>query len=513
MRILFFRQPTGYSKAIMGFGVGIVATILKEAGHEVKVIDNNSVYYRLYSDRDLIRSIREFKPDAVGFCITIINACQSYRTLARIKAAFPDLLTVGGGIHMKYSSEEALRYGFDAVVVREGEKVVTPLFQHLSGRTKKDFRDGLSNVAGVSFLREDGSVHHATEFPSVATLDEVPFVDYDLFNIRDFIKTGYEPLAIEICGQRGCPNRCTFCSDAVMRADHRRVSVDYLISYLGYLYDKYRVTYMFMNDNNFIFPRHRLVDFCDRVIRSGLNKKIAFACQTRVDTPLDRDMARLLKDAGFCSIGLGVERLEPYSQEMIQKKSDPHEVLRLASLLREAKLNVTIFMVAGFPFETVERLRFEERAFLELADHTKMFDVSILMPLPGTIFYDDYPSVREWYLKPEALRITTSYYGLVYDVKMLGLVKQNFYQFPKAVKKELIRFIMKFKRINHRNLVIKKTLFVRVMSGLDALVAQVSRVFYWVSPSLEEIVFSKVRYYRYYFATKLFGKKLSETLD
>lgn len=142
-----------------------------------------------------------------------------------------------------------------------------------------------------------------------------------------------------------------------------------------------------------------------------------------------------------------------------------------------------------------------------------MFDVSILMPLPGTIFYDDYPGVKDWYLKPEALAITTSYYGLVYDVKMLGLVKQNFYHFPPEVKHELIRFIMKFKRFNHSNLVIRRTLLVRVMSGADALIAQLSRVFYWISPSFESFVFSKVRYYRYYFATKLFGKKLSETLD
>jgi anaerobic magnesium-protoporphyrin IX monomethyl ester cyclase len=513
MRILFFRQPTGYSRPVMGFGLGIVATILKNAGHQVRVIDNNSLYYKVYSDRDLLDIIQEYKPDVIGFNVTIINAYRTYQTLSKIRNKFPGILTVAGGIHMKYSSEEALRYGFDIAVVREGEKVVAPLFSYLSNRTRDNFRKDLEAIPGVSFFRQDGSVHAATEFPGVASLDEVPFVDYDLFNIQDFYKTGYEPLAIEICGQRGCPNRCTFCSDEIIRADRRRVSVDHLFSYLQYLYDKYKMKYMFLNDNDFLFPRERAVDFCNRLIQSGLNKEISFACQARVDTPFDEDFARLLKEAGFCSLGLGVERLEPSSQRAIRKISDPAQVRRVASIIRKAKINVTMFMVAGFPFETVEILRAEERAFLELADYTKTFDVSILMPLPGTIYYDNYPGVKDWYLKPEALNITFSYYGQVYDVKMLGLVKQNFYNLPREVTRELLRFIMKFKRINHRNFVVKRNPLVHLMSFADVMVAQISRVFYWISPSLEAAVFSKVRYIRYYFATKLFGKKISEALD
>jgi anaerobic magnesium-protoporphyrin IX monomethyl ester cyclase len=513
MRILLFRQPTGYSRPVMGFGLGIVATILKNAGHEVKVVDNNSLYYKVYSDGDLLKIIRQYKPDAIGFGITIINAYKTYQTLAKIRKYFPDILAVAGGIHMKNCSEEALRYGFDLAVVREGEKVVTPLFAHLAGKTRKDFRPGLQDIAGVSFIRQDSSLHRATEFPGVADLDEVPFVDYDLFNLQDFYKTGDEPLAIEICGQRGCPGRCTFCSDEVIRADRRRTSTDYVLSYLQYLYDKYKTKYMFLNDNNFLFPRERAVDFCNRLISSGLNKKISFACQARVDTPFDEDFAHLLKEAGFCSLGLGVERLEPYSQEAICKRSDPQRVRQVAAIIRKAKINVTMFIVAGFPFETVERLRAEERAFMELADYTKTFDVSILMPLPGTIYYDNYPEVKNWYLKPEALNITFSYYGQVYDVKMLGIIKQNFYKLPKEVKQELLRFVMRFKRINHRNFVIKHNLMVDIMSFLDVVVAQVSRVFYWISPSLESVIFSKVRYARYYLATKLFGKKISESLD
>ncbi|MFH1593304.1 MAG: radical SAM protein [Candidatus Omnitrophota bacterium] len=512
MRILLFRQPTVYSIPVLSNATGVIATILKNAGHEVKVLDNNSIYYRVYSDRDMLKVAQEYNPDVIGFTITMLNAHRTYGTISKIRKRFPKIVTVAGGIHMKHSSGEALKHGFDIAVVREGEKVVVPLFEHLSGKGREDFREGLSSIAGVSYTREDGTVHYPTEFPSLQNFDDIPFVDYDLFNIRDYYRTGSEPLVIEICGQRGCPHRCSFCSDEVMRSDRRRMSTDYLFSYVEYLHSKYNLHYIFMNDNNFIFPRDRTVDFCNRLIRSGLNKKISFACQTKLETPIDQDFANLLKEAGFVSIGLGIERLEPHSQEMICKKSSMDRIHHVASILKKAEMNITIFMLAGFPFETVEILKKEREAFLQLTKYAKTFDLSIIMPLPGTIYYDNYPEVKEWYLNPKVLQITFSYYGQVYDIKMFGLVKLNFYKLPREINRELMKYIMTFKRINHRNFIIKRTLLVELMLFIDAFVAQISRVFFWISPSLEAMLFGKVKYLRYYYATKLFGKKLKSTL-
>ena len=141
MRILLFRQPCVYSVPVLSSPMGIVATILKHAGHDVKVIDNNSIYYRMYSDRDLLKIIEQQKPDVIGFNITILNAYRTYSFLAKVQKRFPDLPAVGGGIHMKTSFEEALRHGCDVTIVREGEKIVVPLFEHLCRKGKKGFRE------------------------------------------------------------------------------------------------------------------------------------------------------------------------------------------------------------------------------------------------------------------------------------------------------------------------------------------------------------------------------------
>ena len=55
MRILFIRNScTLMSHSQLGYGMGIVATIAHAAGHEVKAIDNNTLY-KFYKNKDFLR--------------------------------------------------------------------------------------------------------------------------------------------------------------------------------------------------------------------------------------------------------------------------------------------------------------------------------------------------------------------------------------------------------------------------------------------------------------------------
>ena len=55
---------------MLSVGMGTIATVLSRLGHDVKVIDNNSLY-KFYSDRELLRIVREFDPWVVAFSVTI----------------------------------------------------------------------------------------------------------------------------------------------------------------------------------------------------------------------------------------------------------------------------------------------------------------------------------------------------------------------------------------------------------------------------------------------------------
>lgn len=509
MRILLIRQKTSYVISQLGYGLGIVATILHKAGHEVRVLDNNS-QYRHYSDRDLLRLIRTLQPDAVGFNIVMHNAYETYRLVEKLRSKFPHLILVSGGMHMRYCSEEALRHGIDVVVNRDGEKVVVPLFYHLAARDRSRFREGLESIPGISYLREDGSISTPETYPALPDLDEVPVVDYDLFNMEDFLKTRNEPNVVFFTGSRGCPFQCTFCSTDIQRKDRRMNSAEWMFRNVKYYHERYGIRYLGIGDNNFTLPRERAVEFCNKIIQSGLNKKVTFSCNTKVETPLDDELLALMKEAGFRKIYLGLERMVPYSLTKIRKQSPIDKVHKVLSSIQNSGIEIGIAMLMGFPFDTAELLKEELESFKGLERYTSNFIPGILAPVPGTMYYDNYPRTREWYLDPNFLSVQRAYFATVQELyDIMGQLKYNFFNLTDETRKEIERIYRDFKQGNYGKFFTNRSLFYSTMLRLDLFIAKISELIFHVSPSLEFYTFNKVRYLRYFFGSLFFGKDVS----
>jgi radical SAM superfamily enzyme YgiQ (UPF0313 family) len=507
MRILFIRNTCStLSHSQIGFGVGIIATIADKAGYDVKVIDNNS-QYKSYTEKEIIKIIKSYKPDVLAYSIMIQNAYETYQQIPKIKRIFPIMPIIAGGVHMRRSFEEALRHGADVVVNREGEKVILPLLEHLSKRGD-EYKKDLESVPGVSFRKEDGSYHFATDFPGLDDLDDVPVVNYRLFNIADFIKTKNEPGLFYITAQRGCPFKCTFCSDPIQRADKRIASADWLFKNVVDLHERYGSYYIVIADNNFTINRRRVVEFCNKIIESGLNKKITFSCQTKVQTVLDEEIVRLMKEAGFRRVNFGLERLVPYSLEKIKKETSIERVHNVLALLVKNGIDPSIFMMVGFPFETKELLQQEKEAFLSLSKYTKKFSCSILCPIPGTIYYDDVPKAKEWYLNGDDLVKFKAHFTSILETHTMHVVDKNFFDFSDELKQDIIDFYLTFKEINHGAVFIKRSLALALVLKLDLLVARLSQAVFYFSPSLEFLIFRRVRAIRYYLGTYFLGRNV-----
>lgn len=500
-----------YTSPTISQGMGIVATILHQAGHSVKAIDNNS-FYKHYYDRQLLKIIKEYEPDVVAFNVTTINALTTYQFLKKIKRSLPEMLIVGGGIHMKTGFEEALQNGFDIVVNHEGEKVVVPLFKHLEIKTKSDFKADLDNIPGVSFIKDDGTIHIPSSYPVVNNLDEVPFVDYDLFNLSDYLKNNNEPGLMLLNGQRGCPFTCTFCSNQDQRSDNRVATADYMFQNIKHYYNKYGLRYFSIVDNNFLVPKSRTIEFCNKMIESGLNRKVSLVCQTKIETVTDEGLVSLLKEAGFFRILFGIERLDPYSLEMIKKKTKIEKIQSVFSMLQRHNIDINVNVLLGFPFETVELLEREKHEFLKLLKYVKTTSVGILQPTPGTIYYDNYQKAYKWYLNPKFNRLLRAYFSQVLDLSMVDMIKFNFFDLADDVLDEMKGFYLEFKKMNHGNYIQKKTMFVLFVLKFDLFLARISKLAFSISPNLEFWIFRKITFLRYYFGMRFFGKQISKNI-
>ncbi len=509
MRVLFIRNSCNLmSHSQIGYGLGIVSTIAHNAGYKVKVIDNNTIY-KFYRDKDLTKIINSFKPDVLAYCITLHNAYVTYQQIPKFKALFPNMIIIAGGIHMKHCFEEALRHGVDVVVNREGEKVILPLLKYLEKDGKGKYKQGLESISGVSFIKEDGRFHFAKEFPSLENLDEVPIVNYKLFNIRDFIKTKTpEPGVFYICGQRGCPFGCTFCSDEVQRKDKRMASAKWLFDNVKSLYEKYGINYLLVADNNITLNIPRLTEFCNRMISSGLNKKISMSCQTTSRFEIDDGVIAMMKEAGFVRINFGIERLTDYSLKQINKVQSIENIFKILSSVQKHKIDPSIFMMIGFPFESKELLKKEKEMFLRITRYTNRLFLSVLAPTPGTIYYDEHPEIKEWYLNPREALMLRAYFSNVLDMHTFHTIKKNFFNLPEEIKKYLYDYYFTFKKITHGSIIIQKSKLTKVIMKLDFLIAKLSQAVFGLSPSLEFYMFNRLKAMRYYLGNYFFSRNM-----
>ena len=508
-KVLFVRNSCNLmSHSQMGLGVGIIATITHNAGYDVKIIDNNTLY-KFYREKDFIKIINSFKPDVLAYCLSLFNAYETYQQIRKFKALFPNLIIIAGGIHMKHCFKEALDHGVDVVINREGEKVILPLLEHLKRQGIFDYKKDLESISGVSFVKEDGSFHFAKEFPFLSNLDDVPIINYELFNIKDFIKTkNPEPGVFYIVGQRGCPFGCKFCFDEIQRADKRASSADWLFENVVNLYNKYKARYILIADNNITLFRERLVKFCNRMIQSGLNEKISFSCQTTTRFLIDEEIISLMRKAGFIRINFGVERLTSYSLKEINKEQSFEIIHKILSTVAKYGMDPSVFMMIGFPFDNKVLLQQEKELFLELTKYTNRLSLSILAPTPGTIYYDNYPKIKEWYLNPKEGLMLRAYFTNVLDIQMSHTIEKNFFDLPEETRDALIDYYYTFKKIARGSIFTKKTFILSLFLKIDFLIAKISQAVFALSPSLEFFIFNRLKGVRYYLGNYFFSRKM-----
>mgnify|MGYP001567974481 FL=1 len=258
------------------------------------------------------------------------------------------------------------------------------------------------------------------------------------------------------------------------------------------------MSYLLIADNNFTFPRKRAVEFCRKMIDSGLSKKLTFSCQTNTRFPLDEELVCLMREAGFCRINFGLERLTTYSLQKINKMQPFQGVHDALTLVSKHNIDPSIFMMIGFPFETEELLEQEKELFLDLKKYTHRLFLSVLCPMPGTMYYDGSPKIKEWYLNRDAYLMFRAYFTNVLDMHTFNTIERNFFNLSKPVQHALKNYYLLFKKITHGSVFNKKTPLLSLCLNLDFLVAKISQACFYFSPSLEFFIFNHIKSLRYY---------------
>jgi anaerobic magnesium-protoporphyrin IX monomethyl ester cyclase len=498
MNLLFFnpRMMASYVGTVQ-VGTLALASYLDAEGFSVSVIDNNSPY-KVLSDQDLIGKIKDLNPDVIGISVYMPNAFNSYRLLRAIRDAFPDKLVIGGGMHSYDAADEIAEQGFDLTFFGEAEKSLTEFLElarvhkaNLNRNLMKSpsFIRSLDQIPGILY-HKNGQISKTGPYKIIDNLDELPFLNYELLNLDDFIFVEKDLSRTDVVNfvsfQRGCPYECTFCKADFMGGELRNNSAEYMVKQIKALHESYGITQFRLADSNFAIPKKRMNEFCDLMISSGLGEKIRMWIQFSSTIPMsDKELSRL-RMSGVRMISMGVERFDDEIRKIIVKPGTRKQVMAAIKRMKKNDIKAHVNVLVNFPTDDHANLKREKQYLLDALDYTEFYGVHYLVPVPGTPIYDEYRASNRWYLREDVNLKKLSYYDRAFDITTQG-IEFNLFGLPKdqvdAIRsfKEDV-YVLSMKKL-HKSFIFQLALFV------DTLMGRVSYTIYKFSPSTENVIF------------------------
>ena len=260
--------------------------------------------------------------------------------LEDFKKANPDKTAVLGGVGSKSVEREILdRCPWVDVIARgEGEISGPLLVRALKARRPLD------EVPGVS-LRRDGRYVATPRAPRITDLDSLSPPAFAHIRIRDY--EGYGMIT-----SRGCPYPCTFCSVAPVW-DHETYSRSpaNIVAEMKLLHDEHGITLFLFQDEFFVSGKKHVLDFCDRLARSGL--RIKWKAFGRVNLT-DEETMRAMAAAGCCEIRYGIESGSDPVLHRTRKGFTAAQAVDVVSRAVGIFDRTDCFYIWGFPFETMD---------------------------------------------------------------------------------------------------------------------------------------------------------------
>jgi radical SAM superfamily enzyme YgiQ (UPF0313 family) len=336
---------------------------------------NNPIWQRIYDQ------IGRMKPDIVGihFKTAAFESVQHVASIAH--QSHPDCLTVVGGPHPSIMPVESASIPeVDVAVQGEGEVTMC----EIANRIPFDYKNA---IPGAYYKNPNGEIIGGGRRALMMDLDVFGEPDRDhILDRKKYSSAAFGP----IFSARGCPFSCTYCSSkGIWTSKVRYRSAESVVDEVSKIKRIFGTRYYHFLDDTFTSDRNRTIKICD-LLRDRV-PHIAWKCDTRADL-IDFELAKRMHQAGCVQANIGVESGSDRILKMIKKGAKKEQILRGVEVLKQNKISITIYIMIGFPTETIEEAEDTVNYGMRLKPDNLV--LSIVTPYPGTEIYHQAKSLN-----------------------------------------------------------------------------------------------------------------------
>jgi anaerobic magnesium-protoporphyrin IX monomethyl ester cyclase len=449
---MVYPNVTGNTKVPLG--IIYILTLLKQAGHEVRLFDMTfygvelekhdinvrgkflnfmpidltpyGVTYKHATmadvEKDLAKEIKSFHPDLIGFTITEDTSGTGVRLADVAKHTAPDTPVIFGGVFCMSSPEWVIRQRYiDLMCSGEGEELMVELMDRMSKNKSYD------NIPGLWIKKSDGTVVK-NEIARPISMDTLPYLDLSLIDERHF----YNPMAGHVYkmtfvqSQRGCPRRCTYCCNQLFLDTYkkahgavylRKQNIRRFVEEMANIKQKFGMNFFQIVDDDFTLrPLPELLEFA-RLYKEMVN--VPFWIQAEANNITEEKISALC-DAGLMGASMGIETGSDYVREKVYKRRTSKEkTCEAFEIMHRHGMRTSGNVIIGVPHEG--RKEIFETIELTRQCAPKSLNVNIYAPYRGTELHDY--CVKMGYLKEDFIRTSEESWKPVLDMPQISKIE------------------------------------------------------------------------------------------
>lgn len=341
-------------------GVACVAAALREAGHNVQVLD---LCFERSPLRAVRTAVRDSSPDVIGLSVRNIDNSDSMalrhytpeaaQIMKGLREAAPRATIIAGGAAFGVAPEALFtELGVDYAVAGDGERATAALVESLAA-------DRHASIPGV--VHRSGAGVSLTPPGDEADLDALPPARlHDWFDLRRYQRHGG---TIPIQTKRGCVFRCIYCTYRNVEGFGYRTRAPALVAdEIATLKREAGIRHFDFVDSTFNSPPGHALEVCEEIARRRLHVRLETTNFTPAVAPTE--LLAAMRAAGFHALGITAESASDTVLERLEKGFSADRARETARRVERAGLRALWIFLVGGPGETEATIT-ETLAFAE----------------------------------------------------------------------------------------------------------------------------------------------------